>query len=161
MFLQWRNTRGSRARRVQVGPRSASLSRTTMAPDSILNCALFRATAVSWYSRRAKRSANQRSARVSRYALLEGRSPSLFLSGRRWLSVFALSVLPAGTTARDVRQSDMFRSRMRLGWMIIAILCLAGAAAPAMDANPQTLDVDGVRVSIDFVDSDFTHGSAP
>jgi hypothetical protein len=30
-----------------------------------------------------------------------------------------------------------------------------------MDANPQTLDVDGVRVSIDFVDSDFTHGSAP
>ena len=42
-----------------------------------------------------------------------------------------------------------------------AILCLPRPSAAAMDSGPQSLNVDGVRVSLEFVDSDFTQGAEP
>jgi hypothetical protein len=49
----------------------------------------------------------------------------------------------------------------RAGWLLVALLWLAGPAAHAMDARPQLLDADGVRVSLEFLDSDFTLGAEP
>jgi hypothetical protein len=48
---------------------------------------------------------------------------------------------------------------MRAGWLFIAMPWLAMPAAAAMDARPQLLDVEGVRVSLEFLDSDFTNGA--
>jgi hypothetical protein len=45
--------------------------------------------------------------------------------------------------------------------LFVAMLWLAGPAAAEMDARPQMLDVDGVRVSLEFLDSDFTNSSEP
>jgi hypothetical protein len=55
----------------------------------------------------------------------------------------------------------MFRSCLRAGGLFVAMLWLAGPAAAEMDARPQMLDVDGVRVSLEFLDSDFTNSSEP
>jgi len=67
----------------------------------------------------------------------------------------------AGITAPVVRQSGMSCICTRAGWLLVALLWLAGPAAHAMDARPQLLDADGVRVSLEFLDSDFTLGAEP
>ena len=55
----------------------------------------------------------------------------------------------------------MSRICIRAGWSFVAMLGLAGPSAAAMDARPQLLNVDGVRVSLEFLDSDFTNGAEP
>src|ERR1700683_376605 len=50
----------------------------------------------------------------------------------------------------------MFRSCMFAGWLWLMV-----SAAAAMEARPQLLDVAGVRVSLEFLDSDFTNGAEP
>jgi hypothetical protein len=49
---------------------------------------------------------------------------------------------------------------MRAGWVFFTTLWLAGACA-ATDARPQLLNIDGVRVSLEFLDADFTNGTDP
>ncbi len=51
--------------------------------------------------------------------------------------------------------------RILAGCCCFAILWLARPSAAAVDARPQSLNVDGVRVSLEFVDSDFTQGAEP
>src|SRR3984885_5627897 len=60
-----------------------------------------------------------------------------------------------------MRQSGMTRGRIRAGWMFVAALWLAGPSAAAMEAGPQLFSVDGVRVSLEFIDSDFAIGPEP
>ena len=55
----------------------------------------------------------------------------------------------------------MTRGRIRAGWMFVAALWLAGPSAAAMEAGPQLFSVDGVRVSLEFIDSDFAIGPEP
>ena len=55
----------------------------------------------------------------------------------------------------------MFRMRALAGSCCVALLWVAQPSAAAMDARPQSLNVDGVRVSLEFVDSDFTQGPEP
>jgi hypothetical protein len=55
----------------------------------------------------------------------------------------------------------MSRICIRAAWLFVALLWLAGPSAVAMDARPQLLNVDGVRVSLEFLDSDFTNGAEP
>jgi len=50
---------------------------------------------------------------------------------------------------------------MRAGWLLIVMPWLAMPAAAAMDARPQLLDVSGVHVALEFIDSDFTNGVPP
>jgi hypothetical protein len=50
---------------------------------------------------------------------------------------------------------------MVASWLFIAMPWLAVPAVAAMDARPQLLDVDGVHVSLEFLDSDFTNGAEP
>jgi hypothetical protein len=50
---------------------------------------------------------------------------------------------------------------MRTGWVFFATLWLAGSCAAATHAPPELLDIDGVRVSLEFRDSDFTNGTEP
>jgi hypothetical protein len=50
---------------------------------------------------------------------------------------------------------------MVASWLFIAMPWLAVPAVAAMDARPQVLDVDGVHVSLEFLDSDFTNGAEP
>jgi hypothetical protein len=55
----------------------------------------------------------------------------------------------------------MLRNRMCAVWVIAATFYVAGSAALAMQASPQTLDVDGVHVAVEFADSDFAGGPEP
>jgi len=55
----------------------------------------------------------------------------------------------------------MLRSCMVASWLFIVMPWLAVPAVAAMDARPQVLDVDGVHVSLEFLDSDFTNGAEP
>lgn len=55
----------------------------------------------------------------------------------------------------------MPRIWIRAAWVIVATLWLAQPSAAAMDARPQLLNVDGVRVSLEFLDSDFANGPEP
>jgi hypothetical protein len=50
---------------------------------------------------------------------------------------------------------------MVASWLFIVMPWLAVPAVAAMDARPQLLDVDGVHVSLEFLDSDFTNGAEP
>jgi hypothetical protein len=50
---------------------------------------------------------------------------------------------------------------MVASWLFIVMPWLAVPAVAAMDARPQVLDVDGVHVSLEFLDSDFTNGAEP
>jgi hypothetical protein len=50
---------------------------------------------------------------------------------------------------------------MLAGWLCIAMPWLAMPAAAAMDARPQLFAVEGVQVSLEFLDSDFTNGAEP
>jgi hypothetical protein len=50
---------------------------------------------------------------------------------------------------------------MRAGWVFFATLWLAGSCAAATDARPELLNIDGVRVSLEFLDSDFINGTDP
>jgi len=45
--------------------------------------------------------------------------------------------------------------------MLVAALWLSGPCAAAMDARPQFLTVEGVRISLEFLDTDFTNGAEP
>jgi len=55
----------------------------------------------------------------------------------------------------------MCRNRIRAGGVFVVALWLAGSCPAAMDARPQLLNVDGVQVSLEFLDSDFTDGAEP
>ena len=55
----------------------------------------------------------------------------------------------------------MPRICIRAGWLFVAMLGFVGPSVAAMDARPQLLNVDGVRVSLEFLDSDFTNGAEP
>lgn len=66
----------------------------------------------------------------------------------------------AGTTTQVV-QFDMFRTGIRVAGMFVATLWLGAPAVAAMDARAQVLNVDGVRVSLEFLDSDFANGAEP
>jgi hypothetical protein len=55
----------------------------------------------------------------------------------------------------------MSRCCMRRVLVLVTALGVAESAAAAMDARPQVLNVDGVRVTLEFVDSDFAGGPAP
>lgn len=54
----------------------------------------------------------------------------------------------------------MFRACICAGWWLVAVLGPAGSSAAA-GASPQLLNVDGVRVSLEFVDSNFANGTEP
>jgi len=51
--------------------------------------------------------------------------------------------------------------RMRAGCVFVAMLWFAAPAAAAMDARAQRLNVDGVRVSLEFLAADFAAGAEP
>jgi hypothetical protein len=55
----------------------------------------------------------------------------------------------------------MSAKRTVAGCCCLALLWLAEPSIAAMDAGPQLLSVNGVRVTLEFVDSDFTHGAEP
>jgi hypothetical protein len=61
----------------------------------------------------------------------------------------------------DVRQSSMFVIRMRTAVLCTAALWLCGSSALTVAAITQNLDVNGVRLALEFADSDFTNGTAP
>jgi hypothetical protein len=50
---------------------------------------------------------------------------------------------------------------MRACGAFVATLWLGGPCAAGTDARPVVLDIEGVRVSVEFVDSDFTNGPEP
>ncbi|HEY5102040.1 MAG TPA: hypothetical protein VII70_04600 [Steroidobacteraceae bacterium] len=61
-----------------------------------------------------------------------------------------------------MRQSAMFfRIHLRATALVAANLCIWGCSPGTAAAAPQLLEVDGVRISIEFADSDFTNGTAP
>jgi hypothetical protein len=55
----------------------------------------------------------------------------------------------------------MVRNRRSAVWLLAATFSLTGSAALSMQASPQTFDVEGVQVAVEFADSDFATGSEP
>jgi hypothetical protein len=55
----------------------------------------------------------------------------------------------------------MSRRCIGAGWVLIAALWLSGPCPAAMDARPQFLTVEGVRISLEFLDTDFSNGADP
>jgi hypothetical protein len=55
----------------------------------------------------------------------------------------------------------MFDKHVRAAVAFTASLWLAGSSSAALASTSQILDIDGVRVALELVDSDFSNGSAP
>jgi hypothetical protein len=55
----------------------------------------------------------------------------------------------------------MFGNHVRAAVAFTASLWLAGFSSTALASTSQILDIDGVRVAVEFVDSDFSNGTAP
>lgn len=55
----------------------------------------------------------------------------------------------------------MFRSGMRAGLLLATALGVAGSSVGATDAGARVINVDGVRIVLDLVDSDFAGGLSP
>jgi hypothetical protein len=55
----------------------------------------------------------------------------------------------------------MFDNHVRAAVVFTASLWLAGFSSAALASTAQLLDIDGVRVALELVDSDFSNGTAP
>lgn len=55
----------------------------------------------------------------------------------------------------------MYSLRIRVTMLLGVFLWLSGSRATAQALSPEVLDVDGVRVSVEFADSDFSNGTLP
>jgi hypothetical protein len=60
-----------------------------------------------------------------------------------------------------VRQSSMFANRLRAAIVFTATMWLSGLSAVTVASTPQNFDIDGVRVALEFADSDFSNGIEP
>jgi hypothetical protein len=55
----------------------------------------------------------------------------------------------------------MFANRLRAAIVFTATIWLTGLSAVTVASSPQNFDIDGVRVALEFADSDFSNGIEP
>jgi hypothetical protein len=55
----------------------------------------------------------------------------------------------------------MFANRLRAAIVFTATMWLSGLSAVTVASTPQNFDIDGVRVALEFADSDFSNGIEP
>jgi hypothetical protein len=55
----------------------------------------------------------------------------------------------------------MYSHHQRTGILAGILLLLAGSSAPARAVSPDVFSIDGVRVRVEFADSDFSNGTQP